>query len=292
MKHLLIAIAALFVSLSLCAATPEELFAAGRKALSRNDPDKAAPLFEQLVLLKPNNAEYHFWLGRAYGAQAGKASIFSAPGLATKTRNEFERSLQLDPNYNDPRFGLIEYYMQAPAFMGGSEEKALEQAAEVKKRDAVEGHRAYAIVYTRQKKPDLARKEYYDAIREQPNSPEAHQSLGIFLMLTEKNYKQAAVEFERAVKLDPKFMAGWFQIGHVAALAETNYAHGEEALRKYLAHTPDEEEGEPPLARAWFWLGRIYEKKGQRAEAKQMYETSLKLTPNAKDVTEALKRVS
>lgn len=292
MKRLLIAIAVLLVTVSLSAATPDELFAAGKKALYANDPDKAAPLFEQLVLLKPNSAEYHFWLGRAYGAQAGKASMFSAPGLATKTRTEFERAVELDPNFIDARFGLLEYYMQAPGFMGGSEEKALQQAAEVKKRDALQGHRAYAIVYTRQKKPDLARKEYYDAVRENPNSPKAHQSLGIYLMLTEKNYKQAADEYETAVKLDPKFMQGWFQIGHVAALAENNYAHGEEALRKYLAYTPNEKEGDPPLARAWYWLGQIYEKQGHKAEAKQMYETSLKLTPNAKDVTEALKRVS
>ena len=182
-------------------------------------------------------------------------------------------------------------FAMPPAFMGGSEEKALQQAAEVRKRDALQGHRASAIIYVRQKKPDLARKEYYDAIREQPNSPKAHQFLGIFLM-SEKNYKQAAEEYENAVRLDPKFMPGWFQIGHVAALAENNYTHGEEALRKYLAYSPNEKESEPPLARAWYWLGQIYEKQGHKAEAKQMYGTSLKLAPGAKDVTEALKRVS
>ena len=291
-RQFLAAIAVLSFAVSLSAATPDELFAAGKAALAQNDPDKAAPLFEQLVQLKPNSAEYHFWLGRAYGAQASKASMFSAAGLASKVQGEFERAVQLDPNFIDGRFALIEYYMQAPGFMGGSEEKALQQAAEVKKRDALQGHRAYAIVYTRQKKPELARKEYDAAVREQPNSPKAHQLLGIYLMLTEKNYQQAAGEFETAVKLDPKFMPGWFQIGHVAALAENNYAHGEEALRKYLAYTPNEKEGDPSLARAWYWLGQIYEKQGRKAEAKKMYETSLKLLPNAKDVTEALKRVS
>jgi tetratricopeptide (TPR) repeat protein len=291
MKRLTIAIVVVLIAASLSAATPDQLFASGRQAMSQNNPDKAAGLFEQLVKMKPDNAEYHFWLGRAYGSQASKASMFSAPGLATKTRTEFERAVELDPNNMDARFALIEYYMQAPGFMGGSEEKALQQAAEVKKRDPLQGHRAFAIVYARQKKQDLARKEYYDAIREQPNSPKAHQSLGIFLM-SEKNYKQAAEEYETAVRLDPAFMPGWFQIGHVAALAENNYAHGEEALRKYLAYTPNDKQGDPPLARAWYWLGQIYEKQGHKAEAKQMYSTSLKLAPGAKDVTEALKRVS
>ena len=289
MKHLLIA--CFFVAASLSAATPDQIFASGKQALLQNDADKAAELIEQAVKFKPDNAEYHFWLGRAYGAQASRGSMFSAAGLASKVHAEFERAVQLDPNYNDARFSLIEYYMQAPGFMGGSEEKALQQAAELKKRDALQGHRAYGIIYTRQKKMDLARKEYYDAVREQPSSPRAHQSLGIFLM-SEKNYKQAAEEYETAVKLDPAFMPGWFQIGHVAALAETNFGHGQEALRKYLAYTPNEKESEPPLARAWYWLGQIYEKQGHKAEAKQMYTTSLKLAPGAKDVTEALKRVS
>ena len=43
---------------------------------------------------------------------------------------------------------------------------------------------------------------------------------------------------------------------------------------------------------AWYWLGQINEKQGHKAEAKQMYATSLKLAPGAKDVTEALKGVS
>ncbi len=292
MKKILFFAAVALVAGSLVAATPEQLFAAGKQAMAQHDDDKAADLFEQAVKLKPNSAEYHFFLGQAYGTQAQKASIFSKAGLAGKVKDEFERAVQLDPSYVEARFGLIDFYMMAPSFMGGSEEKAMQQAQEIRKQDALAGHRAFARVYSRQKKPDLARKEYYDAIREQPNSPKAHQALGIFLMLNEKNYKQAAEEFENGVRLDPGFMPGWFQIGHVAALAENNYARGEEALRKYLAYTPNEKESEPPLARAWYWLGQINEKQGHKAEAKQMYTTSLKLTPGAKDVTEALKRVS
>ena len=49
---------------------------------------------------------------------------------------------------------------------------------------------------------------------------------------------------------------------------------------------------EPGLHRAHFWLGQIYEKTGRKAEAKASYATSLKLNPDQKDVTEALKRVS
>ena len=65
-----------------------------------------------------------------------------------------------------------------------------------------------------------------------------------------------------AVKLDPNYMPGWFQIGHMAALSGTNLQRGEEALQKYLAYTPKQDE--PQHYRAYFWLGGIYEKQGKK----------------------------
>jgi len=96
--------------------------------------------------------------------------------------------VQLDPNLIPARFA------------------SLEQATEIRKRDAIDGHRAFARVYTGTKKLDLARKEYADMVREQPASARAHYWLGVFLMLTEKNYKQASDELKSAVKLDPSSM--------------------------------------------------------------------------------------
>ncbi len=109
-------------------------------------------------------------------------------------------------------------------------------------------------------------------------------------MLTEKNYKSASDEFESTVKLDPSYMPAYFQIGHVAALAANNFARGEETLKKYLAYRPKDEE--PPVARAYYWLGGIYEKQGKKTEAKSSYAASLKINPNQKDVDAAMKRVS
>ncbi|MGZ5477105.1 MAG: tetratricopeptide repeat protein [Thermoanaerobaculia bacterium] len=289
MKRLIVLFAAALLAASVSAATPEQLFAAGKQAMGKNEWDKAADFFEQAVKARPDSAEYHFRLGQAYGSQARDASIFRQPGLASKTREEFERAVQLDPNLIDARSALISYYLMAPGFMGGSEDKAFEQAQEIRKRDAIEGHRAVARVYARQKKQDLVRKEYTDAVREQPGSPKAHMYFGAFL-ISEKNYKQALEEFETSLRLDSNYTPAYFRIGQVAALAESNYPHGEEMLKKYLACTPKEDE--PPLHRAWYWLGQIYEKTGRKAEAKQSYATSLRLAPGAKDVTEALKRVS
>ncbi len=270
------------------AANPEQLFAAGKQALMQNDAEKAAELLEQAVALKPDVSEYHFWLGRAYGTLAQEASFFRQPSLAGKTRNEFERAVELDPNNRNARFALIDYYLIAPSLMGGSEEKAIRQANEIKKRDALDGHRAFARIYSRHKKPDLARKEYVDAVREQPLSPKAHYLLGSVYM-GEKKWREAAAELETTIKLDPGYMPAYFRVGQLAVLTADGYARGEESLKRYLASKPAEDE--PPLARAWYWLGQIYDKQGRSAEAKQCYTTSLKLNRAQKDVSEALQRL-
>ncbi len=270
------------------AASPEQLFAAGKQALMQNDAEKAADLLEQTVALRPNVSEYHFWLGRAYGMLAQKASIFRQPSLAGKTRDEFERAVELDPSNRIARFALIDYYLIAPSLMGGGEEKAIRQANEIRKRDALDGHRAFARIYSRQKKPDLARKEYVDAVREQPASPKAHYLLATVYM-GEKKWKEAAAQLENTIKLDSAYMPAYFRLGQLAVLAGDGYARGEESLKRYLASTPSDEE--PPLARAWFWLGQTYEKEGRKADAKQCYAASLKLNPAQKDVNEALQRI-
>ena len=261
----------------------------GRAAMTRNDAETASGLFEKAVAQNPKSAEAHYWLGSAYGSMAQKASIFSQASLASKTREEFEKAVELDPNHLDARMGLLQYYTMAPGFMGGSYDKAFAQAAEIKKRDPLMGHRAAAFIYSHQKKTDEAKKEYADEVKEFPKSPRAHLDLGMHFV-SDKNYKAGGDEIETALKLDPAFMPAYFRVGQLAVLSDGNLVHGEEMLRKYLAYTPKEDE--PSLARAHYWLGRIFEKQGKKAEAKASYATSLKLNPNQKDVAEALKRVS
>jgi len=92
----------------------------GRAAMARNDDDAAAALFEKAVAQNPKSAEAHYLLGSAYGSQAQKASIFGQASLAGKTRDEFEKAVELDPNHLEARFALLQYYAFAPGIMGGS----------------------------------------------------------------------------------------------------------------------------------------------------------------------------
>ena len=262
----------------------------GRAAIGRGDSDAAIDALEKAVAQSPKSAEAHYYLGSAYGIKVQASGMLAAVKYASRISEEFEKAVALDPKYVEARFGLVQVYAGAPGIMGGSYEKAFEQAKAIKAVDPIVGHRAYAFIYSQQKKLDLAEKEYADAIREEPSSPKAHSYFGQYHASVDKNYAAAFTELEAALKLDPNYMPAFYHLGRAASLANTNLARGEEALKKYVAYTP--KENEPTLASAHYYLGDICEKQGRKAEAKQAYQAALKLNPTLTRASEALKRVS
>ena len=120
---------------------PSGAYYLGRTAFERRQYGQAATQFEQAVQLVDGNAEYHLWLGRAYGRQAqqgGGEAFF----LARKVRVHFEKAVALNPDNIEARFDLLEYYLQASVFVSGGLAKAKEQAEEIAKRNAEEGRKA------------------------------------------------------------------------------------------------------------------------------------------------------
>ncbi len=131
---------------------------------------------------------------------------------------------------------------------GGSEERALELASEAKKRDAFNGHRAYARIYTIQKKYDVATKEMREAVREQPKSAKAHYFLGGAL-LNQQDWKASQQEYETALSLDAAYMPTYFRMGHLAARSESNLCVRRRSPSQVSAYKPAE--NEPNLDNAW-----------------------------------------
>ena len=267
----------------------EAFYLLSRIAMLQADDEAATELCREAVRLQPANAEYHYCLGNAARSLVQHASIFKKPGLSDDVREHLGRALELDPNHLSARFAYMEYYLFAPGIAGGSEEKALQQAAELRKRDNLTGHRAYARIYKEQKKPDLARKEMVDAVHEEPKSASAHAALATYYVTEDKNYRAALEESEAAIRLDDAYMPAWFRLGQAAALSSSNLPRGEEALKKYLAYRP--KEAEPTLLAAHYYLGGIFEKEGKKSEAQQSYAAALKLSPDSKTLHEAAKRV-
>ena len=85
---------------------------------------EARDLLEKAVELSPDISEYHHMLGKSYGRMAQQSSWIVAIFLARKTLREFQTAVDLNGQNEQALKDLIQYYLQAPAFLGGSEKKA------------------------------------------------------------------------------------------------------------------------------------------------------------------------
>src|SRR4051812_21188376 len=99
----------------------------GRVYAAQDKAGDAQKWFEKAIDANDKVAAHHLWLGNAIGEQAQTASKFKQPFMAKRIKSEFEKAVALDPNLVDARHGLIQFYSQAPGFMGGSMDKAKEQ---------------------------------------------------------------------------------------------------------------------------------------------------------------------
>src|SRR6185369_9127232 len=108
--------------------------------------DRAVTNCEKAVSLESNSATYHHWLGRAYGEKADHSSFFTAAGLAKKVHTEFERAVDLNPDNQEARLDLAEFYLEAPGMVGGGQDKARAQAAILGKTNPSKEHWVYARI--------------------------------------------------------------------------------------------------------------------------------------------------
>lgn len=258
----------------------------GRVAFEEKKYDDAQDFFEEAVDADDKVADYHSWLGNTYGTIAQNSNMIKKGMLAPKMKNAWERAIALDPKNIDARTSLIQYYTQAPGFMGGSIEKAKEVANQIIKLKPAEGHRQMGNIYMSEKNSAEAEKEFLAMVKADPMYVS-----GLANFYTgQKQYEKAFGLFEEALVKNPEDYTSIYQIGKTSALSGQKLDRGEECLKKYLTHAP--QQNEPSHAGANMRLAQIKEKRGNKAEAKKLFETALKMDGNLKEAKEGLERVS
>lgn len=126
----------------------------GQSYYMLGDYKKSSEALEKAVASDPRNSVYQDWLGRAFGRRAETSSPFTAPMYASKTRQAFERAVELDGSNKEALNDLFEYYLEAPGFLGGGFEKARDLSVRIAKLDPIEGH--YAQFRLAEKRKDFA----------------------------------------------------------------------------------------------------------------------------------------
>lgn len=104
--------------------------------------DEAIKYYERLKKADAKNANYHYKFGGVLGMKARDGNRIAALGLLDEVENSFLTAVRLDPKHIDARWALIEYYLQVPGILGGSEKKAQKYADELVDISPVDGYLA------------------------------------------------------------------------------------------------------------------------------------------------------
>ncbi|MEP6768595.1 MAG: tetratricopeptide repeat protein [Acidobacteriota bacterium] len=260
----------------------------GRAFLEENDVGRAVEWLEKASLLDSSSSSTAYWLGRAYGEQAIHGNVVVRAKLAGKIKRAFERAVELDPDNMDARIGLVEFYLQAPSFMGGSFEKARQQTDELRRRDPLHGYLAKARLEEHRKRRDLAEAQYEAAMRDFPGRPEPYywRERGA---IGRKDWPSALEAMDRLLRQRPEDAEPLYEIGRIAALSGRDLDRGEASLRHYLEHAPRGDE--PSLAEAHMRMAEIEERRGTRAAARSEYAAALELDPGIAGARQALAKL-
>jgi len=224
----------------------------GRALIEQGASGDAVTWLEKAVAINGRSAQHHMWLGHALRDETQKAGSLRQPFLARRMKAEYEQAVALDPTLVEARHWLVMFLMNAPAMMGGSAEKAREQANAIVALDAARGH------------VDLAQ-----------------------IAEHEKDYAGAIAIYERLLTVKPDYVNAHLSIGRVSIRSLKDYDRGEKEVRFWLDHQP-KDAAAVNIANAHYLLGVVHEQRGRRDQAKAEYQAAVAANPKHDDARKAL----
>jgi tetratricopeptide (TPR) repeat protein len=271
-------------------ASPDPALAEMRQLLGQNRVGDAVGVGERASKAYPDDARVWMWLGRAYGRKAIEANLLARASWAGKTREAWEKAVALDPNNLEARFDLMQYYLQAPAMLGGGLDKAKAQADAIATIRPAYGQLAQGTIAMTQKDPAGAEAAWREAVRLEPTDHRVRITWSALLTREERHDELIAFWNEQAANSPDDAMVQ-FQLGRVAAITGRNLDAGLAALDRYalMPTKPTEEQlsaGAPEWRR-----GQILEKLGRTDEALAAYAAAVAANPNLAEAKKDLERL-
>ena len=234
----------------------------GDIASYHKDWDAAIDYFEPLVEVDAKNANYHFKYGGALGMKALEISKIRALGYIGDIKEHFEMAATLDPEHIEARWALVEFYMQLPGIIGGSEQKSTKYANQLLNISPVDGYLANGYIAEYADRPEDAEKFYKKAI-EVGGSPHTYEKLTNLYETNEmpqKAIETAVVSLKKHQRNSLNY-----QIGKIAAQYNIKAQLGIECLNIYIKNYSVKDG--VPKDWAYFRLAQIYKNIGKKEEA-------------------------
>jgi tetratricopeptide (TPR) repeat protein len=247
----------------------------------------AADWFEKAIKANEKVAVHHLRLGNALGDQAQHANKLKQPFLARRVKTEFEKAVELDPSSVDARHGLIQFYSMAPGVMGGSMDKAREQAREIEKYNAMRGHAEMAqLLENKDKDLPGAEREYAAALSAAPDSTYGYNLLAQFHR-RQKKYAESVAVYDRLLKARPDAINAHLNIAYSLVLSGQGLDRAEREVKDWLAEPP-KDAAPATTGFAHYVLGMIYDRQAKKDAARSEYQSALTLNPKNTDAKKAL----
>jgi tetratricopeptide (TPR) repeat protein len=206
----------------------------GRNQFMLGEFKKASESYQQALAADPSNSEYEHWLGKALGKRAETASPFTAPGLASKARQHFEKSVALNPGNKAAVDDLFEYYLEAPGFLGGGLDKAARLAESIAALDPAEGLWAQARIAERRKDYGKAEEQLRRAMQAAPMQVGRAVDLAKFLS-KQGRIEESEQTFRAAERIAPDNPRLLYSRAETYIKARRNIETARELLKRYLS---------------------------------------------------------
>ncbi|HUO15549.1 MAG TPA: tetratricopeptide repeat protein [Verrucomicrobiae bacterium] len=257
-----------------------------RAYFEMDDWDQGIPNCERARDLDPTSSTYELWLGRIYGEKADHVMFLSAAALAKKVHAAFEHAVELDPKNADARTDLAEFYLEAPAIVGGGKDKAHQQADALMALNPGMAHWIQARIDEKNKDSQAADTEYRAAIIASHSAAREWFDYAAFLrhagrmgeMEEALRHLETAPLDRRESLMDGAGLLFKTQIDTPLAVR---------LLRRYLSDPV--EEGAAFKAHAL--MGELLERQGDKKAAAEEFHASLALAHNYKRAQEDLQQL-
>jgi tetratricopeptide (TPR) repeat protein len=249
--------AAIDALLPLASKSPDGMDLLGRAYFMSGQYKMATDWLEKAVVADPSNAGYYDWLGRAYGRRAETSSFVTALSYASRTRENFEKAVTLDPVNLEALSDLFEYYLEAPRVLGGGMDKAEAIAARIGRLDAAEFEYKLAEIAEKRKQHQVAEQHFRRAVEIEPGQIGRVIDLGEFLA-SQRRYEECDELFRKAEAMSPTSPKLMFARARLQIQSGRNLNEAKKLLRTYLASplTPDDPPRSEALVLAKMTVGR------------------------------------
>ncbi len=242
----------------------------GDIACYAKDWDTAIDYYESLVEEDDNSANYHYKYGGAMGMKALEISRIRALGMIGSIKKHFLKAAKLDPNHIDVRWALVEFYIQLPGIIGGSERKAIRFANELKNISPVDGYLANGYIAEYSDRPDDAERFYKMAIKV-GGSPHTYEKLTSLYENTNQP-KEAIETASKSLKIHKRNNLN-YQIGKISAQYNLDAELGINCLQAYIQNHSVKDG--VPKDWAYYRLAQIYKNKGEKQTALKWIDKAL-----------------